>query len=174
MPAKRKEKIYWDSNVIIAWIQGVTLDDPHAIDGIVYCVQQVLRNEALIMTSTETDLEVFEGKLTKEQQERYNLVFRSRRCQPVAYNLKVRALAKAIRQHYYLRGEKCPGTEDAKHLASAIHYDADVFYTFDKGKKGGRNLLELDGDVAGHKLHICKPPVGQMRLELGPPQEIKS
>jgi integrase len=53
----------------------------------------------------------------------------------------------------------------AKHLASAIHFEVDEFHTFDEGKKGGRSLLSLDGDVAGHRLRICKPPVGQMQIK---------
>jgi hypothetical protein len=59
---------------------------------------------------------------------------------------------------------------DATHLATAIHFKATAFYTFDAGKKQkSRGLLPLNGNVAGHPLVIRKPPLApykQMTLSL--------
>ena len=48
---------------------------------------------------------------------------------------------------------------DAIHLATSIIYKAKAFYTFDeKGTTRCLGLIPLSGNVAGHKLTICKPP----------------
>jgi predicted nucleic acid-binding protein len=164
MVSKPKERVYWDSNIFIAWIRDEKRPG-HEMDGLLDCVERVEKGEVIICTSSETALEVLEGMMTDEQRERYQRLLRSRRCQPLPYDVRVQSLAKLIREYYSSKGEKLPSAMDAKHLATAIHYDVGLFYTFDNGGKGGRSLLELDGNVAGFKLKICKPPVGQMRLE---------
>ena len=50
---------------------------------------------------------------------------------------------------------------DAIHLATAINRRVDAFYTFDKGQRGGLDLLALSGNVGGHALQICKPAYEQ-------------
>ena len=53
------------------------------------------------------------------------------------------------------------------YVASAIHYNASEFHTFD-GKRTGKNnggLLTLNGNVAGHRLKICSPRAIQLRIE---------
>ena len=57
---------------------------------------------------------------------------------------------------------------DAIHLASAIHYEATEFHTFDGKKPDGNvgKLLTLNGNVAGHNLKICAPQAEQLRLNL--------
>jgi len=78
-------------------------------------------------------------------------------------------LAREIREHY--QREKQAGRQkgvvaaaDALHLATAINRAVDAFYTFDKGTKDKVSLLSLSGNVAGHALKICKPPVSQLSL----------
>lgn len=56
---------------------------------------------------------------------------------------------------------------DSLHLATAILYRATEFHTFDENDKPKQNalgLLPLSGDVAGHKLKICKPEAKQFGL----------
>lgn len=51
---------------------------------------------------------------------------------------------------------------DAIHLATSIIYKAKAFYPFDeKGTTRCLGLIPLSGNVAGHKLTICKPPYTQ-------------
>jgi hypothetical protein len=83
-------------------------------------------------------------------------------------DLRVSALAREIRE-YYEAQSKIDGlprltTPDAIHVATAIHYKADAFWTFDDGGYGGRSLLSLNGNVAGHPLVVCKPVATQLRL----------
>src|SRR5204863_497117 len=65
---------------------------------------------------------------------------------------------------------------DATHLATAIHYRASAFHTFDNGGRRARGLLELNGNVAGYPLVICKPPLSsykQMAIEFPDIEEAK-
>ena len=68
--------------------------------------------------------------------------------------------AHEIRDYYKSKG-RVMETPDSIHLASAILYEAEVFYTFDgEGKKKRptrAKLLSLSGDVAGHDLTIRRP-----------------
>jgi predicted nucleic acid-binding protein len=164
MPEKRR-KIYWDSSVFLAWLGDEPRPD-HEMDGVYNSVQAIMAGEVLLVTSTETQLEVLEAKMSKRAQKEWNALFGRRNVQPLPYDPRVQALAKAIREYYARDEQKTVTCEDAKHLAAAIHHKVDAFYTFDEGKKGGRSLLSLNGDVAQHQLFICKPPIGQMHLDL--------
>lgn len=84
----------------------------------------------------------------------------------VDFEPPINALMREIFDHYSRNpdGIRKMALNDAMHLATAINRKADAFYTFDGGRKGGMNLLKLDGNVAGHKIHICKPPYEQAPL----------
>jgi len=168
--AVKRRTIYWDSSIFLAWLKDENRPD-NEMDGVYACVQDVEESKFLLVTSNETlNLEVLEAKMTKPARAKLYALFERRNVQLLPYDLRVQALAKEIREYYALEqvktGQKMVTSEDAKHLASAIHYRVDALYTFDSGKKGGRSLLALNGSVAGHPLTICKPPVGQMRLDL--------
>ena len=168
---EKRLKIYWDSSIFLAWLKDEKRPD-HEMDGVYACVEDVEERKTLLVTSTETvTLEVLEARMTKPARAKFVALFERRDVQLLPYDFRVQALAKKIREYYALEqaktGQKMVTSEDAKHLASAIHYRVDALYTFDSGKKGGRSLLALNGNVAGHPLPICKPPVGQMRLYLG-------
>ena len=59
-------------------------------------------------------------------------------------------------------------TPDAIHLATAMIYKADQFWTFDDGKKNPKylGLLELDGHEWLDKLAICRPTIENPELPL--------
>lgn len=168
MPRKIK-KVYWDSSIVIAWLKNEKRPN-HEMDGVYDCVERIKKGNEIMVTSSETQLEVLEAEMDKKTEEKYINLFKRRQCQILPYDIRVQTLAKEIREYYQRqhigKGTPSIGTEDAKHLASAIHYKVDEFYTFDEGKKGKLGLLSLSGNVAGYQLKICKPPVGQMRLEL--------
>jgi predicted nucleic acid-binding protein len=168
--AEKRRKIYWDSSIFLAWFKDEARPN-HEMDGVYNCVQDVMDGRILLVTSSETQLEVLDAKMTKAARVKFNALFGRRNMQPLPYDLRVQMLAKTIREYYAAGERKTVTSEDAKHLASAIHFGADAFYTFDEGKKGGRSLLSLDGDVAGHNLRICKPPIGQMQMDFLEGQE---
>ena len=140
------------------------------MDGIYECVQDVEAGRTRIITSVLTRIEVFETDLEQSIRDKYSRLLSRRCCQVVDNDLRVSNLAREIRE-YYVRQSQLDGlpgltTPDAVHLATAIHYRADAFWTFDEGKQGGRSLLALNGNVAGYTLFISKPVAYQFRLRL--------
>jgi predicted nucleic acid-binding protein len=161
--------VYWDSCIWIAWLK----DERRALgemDGIAECVDQVEAGKMTIVSSVIVRTEVFESELSAEVRERYASILKRRNVQLVDNDLRVSSLAGEIRQFYEDLSAKdgLPSvtTPDAIHLATAIHYGVDAFYTFDDGRHGGRSLLSLNGDVAGHPLVVCKPQATQYRMAL--------
>lgn len=159
--------IYWDSCIFIAWLKDEKRPNGE-MSGVYECVQQVEAKRIRLITSVITRTEVFETKLSPEASERYARLLNRRNVLLLDQDLRVSNLARDIREYYQHKKAKdgLPGvsTPDAVHLATAIHYEAEAFYTFDDGKRGGRSLLSLNGNVAGHSLLICKPRFTQYLL----------
>ena len=162
MPGKQRV-IAWDTCVFLSWLDGT---DPRHMPGIDECVRKIDRGEVYLITSHVTQMEVLPSKLTIEQQEIFNAVFRHPRTEMKYPDLRITALVQRIRD-YYVRAKQVDGLDtigvpDAEQLATAIVYRADAFYTYDEGKKAGkkaRGLLSLNGNVAGYPLVVCVPPV---------------
>ncbi len=77
---------------------------------------------------------------------------------------EIRAFKAKTKKKDAIKSLSVPG---AIHLATAIHYGATEFHTFDGKRKPGRNpggLLTLDGNVGGHRLKICIPKGEQFLL----------
>ena len=165
MPQRRI--VYWDSCIFIAWLKNERRPVGE-IDGIAECVEQIETGEVKLITSVITRTEVYETDLSPEVREQYSRFLGRRNVNLIDQDLRISELAREIREYYTRQGRQDGlgglTTPDAVHLATAIHYRADSFYTFDDGQKGGRSLLSLSGNVAGHPLHICKPFANQLRL----------
>jgi len=159
--------IYWDSCIFIAWLKNEQRA-PGEMDGVYECVSNVQSGRARLITSVLTRTEVFEANLEQHVRDQYSLLLNRRNCQILDNDLRVSNLAREIRE-YYQNQSKLDGlpdlaTPDAIHLATAIHYNANAFWTFDDGGRGGRSLLSLNGNVAGHPLVVCKPVATQLWL----------
>jgi predicted nucleic acid-binding protein len=154
-----RSTIYWDACIFIAWLKN-EVRPPGEMDGIVECVEAVERNEIRLITSVQTRTEVFEANLSDQVKTMYADLLKRRNVQLIDNDLRVSDLARQIREYYaelsHRDGQPGITTPDAVHLATAIHYKADAFYTFDKGDRKARSLLSLDGNVAGHPLKIWK------------------
>lgn len=157
--------IYWDSCIFIAWIMDEQRPNGE-MSGIYECVQEVEARRTRLITSVMTRTEVFEANLPPDVKERYARLLNRRNVLVLDQDLRVSVIARGIREYYQDAEDRLPGlsTPDAVHLATAIHYKADAFYTFDDGKRGSRSLLSLNGNVAGHSLMICKPRFTQYRF----------
>lgn len=81
----------------------------------------------------------------EEKQRAFWELLATRSLQEVAIETRIGQLSGDLREYYRKQHETDGGgklsTPDAQHLAAAIHYEADVFYTFDGGKKNARSLL---------------------------------
>jgi len=166
-PSKAMSTIYWDSCVFIAWIKDEKRPAGE-MDGVYECVERVQAGTIRLITSVLTRTEVFETNLPNPVRTQYAALLNRRNVCLLDQDLRVSDLARGIREYYQAEnakdGKGTIASPDAVHLATAIHYKADALYTFDQGKRGGRGLLSLDGNVAGHVIKICRPEVLQYRL----------
>jgi len=120
----------------------------------------------LVLSRLIVDQEVRAHRMPLERQVLFERALKRPNVTYVDFEPPINALMTEIFDYYsrYPDGVRKMALPDAMHLATAINKNVEAFYTFDGGRKGGMNLLKLDGDVAGHKLHICKPPYDQAPL----------
>ncbi len=154
-----KQIHYWDACIFIAWFTNDTnnsrTDDEMA--GIKELVELIDNNQAILLTSSITRIEVLDCKLYGETKDDFVKLFLRRNFQEKAVNKRVASLAHDIRNSFQKEKElgnkntKKIKTPDAIHLATAILYEAETFYTFDG------DLIKFNGNIAGHRLTICKP-----------------
>lgn len=151
MPAKPKT-YYWDTSVLLAWIkdEGIPPRQPGEMEGLAEIVDEIDAGRAILVTSTITFTEVLYSTLTAEQRGQFELAMKRPSTVRVNLDTRVGELSSAIRDHYRQRGLALKSA-DAVHLASAILLKVDGMHTFDP------DLLRFNGDVAGHRLTICKP-----------------
>lgn len=178
--ATGKQKFYWDTAPLIAWIKDEKRDDLSEMDGLAEVIDLVERGKAVLMTSVIWRAEVLNGTLNDDQKRNLIRVFQNRYVQELSIDARIMDLAGEIRD--YQRNQKRSDvlknirTPDAIHLASAIHYEASEFHTFDGKKADGTagGLLTLNGDVGGHQLKICIPKADQLRLNFDDSNDTQS
>jgi predicted nucleic acid-binding protein len=158
----KKEKVYIDSCVMIAWITNEQRAN-HEMDGVRDFFDRVLRGDALLMMLRNVMFEEVQLR-TPESQSKFVDLMKRKGVELPSQDVRVERLAKELRDYYSSSAPKSLLEKDSLHLATAIHYRADAFYTFDDGKKSGISLLSLNGNIAGRPLLICKPPFSQSRL----------
>lgn len=164
---------YWDTAPLIAWITDEKRADPSEMSGLAEVVEMVERGRAVLMTSVLWRAEVLDLRLTPMQRRRLDATFDGQSVLELQIDSRIMDLSSQIRS-YHLASKKKDTIKnvtvpDAIHLASAIHYEASAFHTFD-GARAGKNpggLLTLNGNVAGHRLKICTPRAIQLRIEEG-------
>lgn len=176
--ATGKPKFYWDTAPLIAWITDEKRDDPAEMAGLAEVLELVDRGKAILMTSVLWRAEVFDSSLTTAQKKKLESIFDGRSVIELGIDSRIMTLTSEIRamqsQSRKKDALKTLTVPDAVHLASAIHYGASEFHTFDGARKLGRNrggLLTLDGNVGGHRLKICIPKGDQFLLEWGSPED---
>lgn len=161
----------------IAWITNEKRKDPSEMDGLAEVVEMVERGSAVLITSVLWRAEVLDLNMSKSQRQKLEQIFDGRSFIELSIDGRILDLAAEIRTVQRASkkkdGLKNIRTPDAIHLATAIHYEATEFHTFD-GKRSGANvggLLNLDGNVAGHRLKICVPHATQLRLNFPAAQD---
>lgn len=163
-----REIVYWDACIFLAWLKDEPCD-PGVMEGIEDTAKRVNDNEIVLVTSIMTQTEVLESKMPKETQTKFENVFKRRNVIWINHDTRVGKISHDIRDYYAQRGTNL-SSADCVHLASAVLYEVDVFYTLDgSGKKKRGHLLPLNGNVAGHKLKITKPYKSQLSFKLVPP-----
>lgn len=159
-----KPIIYWDTSVFLAWIKNESRPN-NEMDGVEDAANKIHKDHVVLITSEITMTEILESTLDDTAKKRFDDLFKRRNCKRVAIDQRVSGLAHDIRNYYQQKkaadGIATVTTPDAIHLATAILYDVTEFHTFDQNDKPNKSraLLPLNGDVAGHPLTICKPPI---------------
>lgn len=147
---------YWDTCLFLAWLK----DEPRSsgeMDGVREVIERSKRRDCRLMTSVLTTVEILQAKIPAGVDTLLSgLVKRMLR---VGVDTKVAQLAHDIRNQYAKEGRSLK-TPDAIHLASAILHRADEFHTFDE------KLVAMSGNVAGHRIVICKPTARNPQLDL--------
>jgi hypothetical protein len=163
-----KKIICWDACIFIAWLQDEKRETG-VMEGIEEIVRRVHNNEAVLITSQMTNIEVLQSRLTSEAQKKWKEVFNRPNCQMIDLTPKVSEKSHFIRNYYDQKGIRL-GSPDSIQLATAVIYKAEEFHTFDgSGKRRNGDLLPLNGNVAGFKLKICTPYAEQGSLLTGIP-----
>jgi predicted nucleic acid-binding protein len=170
MPSR--STIYWDACVFLAWLHDENVHGPLVTEGIEQMVRDINSGKAVMFTSVMTKTEVLEHRLSKKASDTFANVFKRSNVSMIAQDERVADRSHAIRNHYSRQSVILSST-DCVHLATAILYKADVFYTIDgSGKRPRSNdLLPLNGNVAGYSLQIRKPSAVQGSLLVGVPPE---
>ncbi len=165
-------KYYWDSALFIAWVKNEDRLDPADMEGLSEVLQAVESGKARIITSVLWRAEALDSRLSKSERDQLVKAFDGRRIVELSIDQRIMELASQIRSYHRVSPEKDKMktilVPDAIHLASAIHYGATEFHTFDGKKQDGApsKLLTLDGNVCGHKLRICVPKSSSQQLPI--------
>jgi predicted nucleic acid-binding protein len=160
---------YWDTCLFIAWLKDEERKTGE-MDGVRELIDRSRRREVKLMTSALTSVEVLSSKIPAGFDTLFTALLKR-----ISLDTKVSTIAHDIRDYYASRSaefdNKTLSTPDAIHLATAILYRADEFHTFDcRGSGKSLGLIPLSGDVAGHRLTICKPAALRPQLDLRRPK----
>lgn len=147
---------YWDTCMFLAWLKNEARQ-PGEMDGVREIIERSHRRDCKLMTSVLTTVEVLQAKIPAGVDTL--LTGLMKRMLRVGIDTKVAQLAHDIRNQY-AKEDRSLKTPDALHLASAILHRADEFHTFDQ------QLIDMSGNVAGHRLVICKPIARNPGLDL--------
>jgi predicted nucleic acid-binding protein len=137
------KSVYWDADVFLSWLKNEPRKAGVA-EGMEQHVRLIDEGKIILVTSVISMIEVLDAGDEKAISQFYSLFDRPN-VLAIAVDETVAKLSAEIRRKHKLQ------TPDAIHLASALHYSAGEFHTFD-GK-----LLGLGNTVIGRKLLICEP-----------------
>lgn len=161
----RKEHIYWDTCVFLAWLKDDEVHDPSVRDGIEETIKRVNRNEVELITSVITYVEIVKHTLTEKARKKLKTLFDRENVNFIELTVRIAEMAMSIRSYHML--EKQPDghsandiqTPDAVHLASAITFGANLFNTLDgSGRKKHRKILSLSQPIGGKYLLRLEVP----------------
>jgi predicted nucleic acid-binding protein len=165
--ATSKKTIYWDACVFIAWLHEERHHGHGVFEGIEFMAREINANRYIMFTSVLTMTEVLDNRLGTRARTKFTNVFKRTNVSMVNQDPPIAERSHRIRNHYDKLGYRL-STPDSIHLATAIIYKADEFYTLDgEGRKRNGDLLPLSGDVAGYPLAILKPDAYQGTMFAG-------
>jgi predicted nucleic acid-binding protein len=167
--------VYWDTCIFLAWMNDERRPAGD-MEGLGQIAELVERAEVVLITSTLTRAEILQSKTSKEAMKKYDALLRRSNVVPHNVDLPIARLTSEL-MDFYINSDFELLTPDAIHLATALHYSAHEFHTFDgsdAAKKPRRSkftrcgLLKLDGNIAGRTMNVVRPSAAQFELSLPP------
>jgi hypothetical protein len=152
-----KPILCWDSCVYISLLTGENRT-PEEMKKLYAIEHMVNESRAVVFSTAVTIVEVLDCKLTAEQATKFKNLIGNPDTPFQQVDTRVAKLASEIRSFY--KGKM--STPDAIQLATAIHFDADAFQTYDgSGKKSkSSDLLQLQQPIAGkYNIPITVPEI---------------
>ena len=172
----KKPVWYWDACIFLAWLNAEdSIHGPVVMDGIREMIKDIDSGRGIVFTSVMTKTEVAHKLKTQWARDEFSRFFQRDNASIVAQDERISDKSSEIREYYSRKGITLDAG-DCIHLATAILYKADVFYTLDGSGANPKpnDLLPLSGDVAGYPLRIEKPHAKQGSLFTGIPQMVSS
>jgi predicted nucleic acid-binding protein len=169
MKGSNKQLIYWDTGIFIAWLSSENRDLKE-VNAITNMFQRFEENKILICTSIVTLVEILPSQLGYTNYKKFEDFLKRSNFQIINTDRKIGTIARDIRDYYSKNKDVLNTTvtqPDAIHLATAINYGCDCFYTLDAQDKKGRSrgLLPLNGTIAGtYFLQIERPGFGTFKI----------
>lgn len=172
-----KSIIFWDTCITLAWLKDEKIWPLPVLKGMKDVADLVSANDAYLLLSTLMRVEIFMGRLTTEEKQKFSSLLRRSNVREVAPDMRVTDRASAIREYYNTRGNKV-AAPDAIMLATAVLYKADEMHTLDGFDPAGvkhTGILALNLNVAGYPLVVVPPyPRGIVQpLETKTEEEVK-
>ncbi len=161
------EKVYyWDACIYLAWLNEETTHGEECLRAISSIATENRERKNTVITSAITYCEVL--GLIEEREKVFRGSFRSQDHTAYDVDSAIAIKARELRSHFIQNpeGNRKLATPDSIHLATAILYKADEFWTFDDGKKDKKSigLLNLNRHPALGGLVVCKPYIAQPNL----------
>lgn len=163
----RRPNIYLDSMVYIHWLSGH--DEPEIVSGIDGLVTACDEGNITIVASTIVQIEVLEFFLDEKDKEQFRGFLNRDNVGVVSVDRGIAEMAHEIRSYYAATSGPTVSTPDAIHLATAIAYNCEHFYTLDgtgkkkSGRKQDLKLLLIQGKICGkYRLNITVPRKDQL------------
>jgi predicted nucleic acid-binding protein len=153
-----KDKIYWDSCIFLALLKGEIRQDPQDLFGIDELVDLFELGQIELVTSTITLTEVMRTSIKPEDYLKFRSFFSRRNCHLADVTTNIAEISEEIRSYYFQPGGSTISTPDCIHLATAISWPCDVFYTFD-GEGNRPGLLTLTNPIANRYSIIISKPI---------------
>jgi predicted nucleic acid-binding protein len=158
--------VCWDSCVFINYITARD-DPPGSVSNTETYVKLIDAGKLTLIASTIVRIEVLDVILSADERKKFKSFLDGGRALEAEVDPAISELAGELRGYYAKRRGLTLSTPDSIHLATAIHYEAAEFNTYDKNdSKGSLGLLPLSGSVAGHKLTIRRPEPGGPLFEI--------
>jgi predicted nucleic acid-binding protein len=160
-----KPHLCWDSCVYISLLTGENRT-PEEMKNLYAIENLVNQGRAVAFSSTVALVEVLECHLTPEQVAKFKGLIGNPDTPFLPVDTKVAELAHEIRSYY----KGAISAPDAIFLATAIHYEATAFHTYDGTSKRKRegDLLRLTQPIAGK----YRMPITVPEIPVEPPPEL--